>query len=144
MANAKDVLFRNVTNLHKAIFKASKGRLLGRGAGMPVLILTTTGAKSGKKRESMLTSPLVDGDRVMLVASYGGDDRNPAWFHNLKADPDVEVTMGGRTRAMRAKVADAGERAELWPRITGAHKNYAGYQRRTDREIPVVILEPKE
>ena len=90
----------------------------------------------------MLTSPLVLGDKVMLVASYGGDDREPSWCQNLRRPPQVEITMEGKTRAMRAHIADAAERAELWPQITSAHANYAGYQRKTDREIPVVVLEP--
>jgi len=78
----------------------------------------------------------------VLVASYGGDDRHPAWFLNLREKPDVEVTMLGRTRNMRARLASAKEKAELWPQITKAYRGYASYQRRTQRDIPMVILEP--
>jgi deazaflavin-dependent oxidoreductase (nitroreductase family) len=120
----------------------SDGRLLNRFFGMPVVRLTTTGRKSGKQRATMLTTPVHDGDRVVLVASYGGDDRHPAWFLNLRANPDVQIIMLGRRRAMRARVATAEEKAELWPRIVAAYKGYGGYQQRTDRDIPVVILEP--
>ena len=137
-----DALFKIVNAVHQPIFRLSKGRIGGRGLGMPVLVLTTTGAKSGAKRSVMLTSPLQLGDSYVLVASRGGDDRNPAWLHNLQADPAVEVELDGRTRPMRARVADAAERAELWPRIVADHSNYGSYQSKTDREIPVVVLDP--
>jgi deazaflavin-dependent oxidoreductase (nitroreductase family) len=138
----KDHLFRTVTAVHRGIFAATNGRVTGRGMGMPVLILTTTGRTTGQLRQTMLTTPLEIDDTITLVASFGGDDREPAWCKNLRANPDVEVTMRGKKRQMRARVADAAERADLWPRITSAHANYAGYQRKTDREIPVVVLEP--
>jgi deazaflavin-dependent oxidoreductase (nitroreductase family) len=142
MANGKDIYLKAVTRLHEAVFRASRGKLLNRGAGMPVLMLTTTGRRSGQARTTMLTSPLQDGDAIMLVASKGGDDHNPAWFLNLRDHPQVQVTMGGTTRPMNARVADADEKALLWPRIVADHDNYAGYQRKTDRDIPVVVLEP--
>lgn len=142
MMQPKDVVARLVTGFHEQVFKATKGRVAGSAFGMPVVMVTTTGRKSGKPRTTMLTSPVHDGDTVVLVASYGGDDRHPAWFLNLRDNPDVEVTMEGRTRRMRARVASAEERAELWPRCTAVYKGYASYQKRTDREIPLVILEP--
>jgi deazaflavin-dependent oxidoreductase (nitroreductase family) len=138
----KDTLFRAVTSLHRAIFSATNGKVAGRGMGMPILVLTTTGRTSGKLRETMLSTPLVEGDTVILVASFGGDDREPSWCKNIRENPAVEIDMEGRKRAMTAHVADAAERADLWPKITSAHANYAGYQRKTDREIPVVILDP--
>jgi deazaflavin-dependent oxidoreductase (nitroreductase family) len=142
MAHIKDLIARNVTSFHATLFRLSNGRIAGRLFGMPVLMLTTTGRKSGKRRTTMLTSPVVDGDRVVLVASYGGDSRHPTWFLNLRADPDVEVVMGGRTRRMRARVASPEEKGELWPRVVDAYRVYGQYQKRTDRDIPVVILEP--
>lgn len=142
MANLKDQLFKVGTSLHEAIFRASKGKVLGRGLGMPMLVLETTGAKSGQRRSTMLSTPLVDGEVVVLVASFGGDDRNPAWFHNVQAHPEVEITMDGATRPMVARVAGPDERDRLWEQITTAHSNYAGYQKRTERVIPVVVLEP--
>jgi deazaflavin-dependent oxidoreductase (nitroreductase family) len=142
VVNAKDLVARTVTSMHEMIFKASSGRLLGSFGGMPVLILTTTGRKSGRKRSTMLTSPVRDGDRLVIVASYGGDDRHPAWFLNLRDNPDVTVTMGGRTRPMRARVATDEEKAELWPQVIAAYKGYEGYQQRTSREIPLVVLVP--
>jgi deazaflavin-dependent oxidoreductase (nitroreductase family) len=142
VANAKDIGARIVTGFHEAVFRLSNGRFANRGFGMPVLILTTIGRKTGKKRATMLTSPVQDGERVVLVASYGGDDRHPTWFLNVRDNPDVEITMEGRTRSMRARVASPEEKAELWPRIVAAYAGYGQYQRRTDRDIPVVICEP--
>lgn len=109
---------------------------------MPVVMLTTTGRKSGEPRTTMLTTPLQDGDAIMLVASNNGGDRDPAWLLNLRDNPKVEVTIGGRTSPMTARVADAVEKAELWPRILADHAHYGGYQDKTERDIPVVVLEP--
>jgi deazaflavin-dependent oxidoreductase (nitroreductase family) len=124
------------------LFKATSGRIGGRIMGMPALILHTTGRKSGQLRTTMLTAPIVEDGRIVLVASYGGDDREPTWALNLRANPAVEVTMGGATRPMTAHVAGAEEKAELWPRVTSTYKGYAGYQTKTERDIPLVILEP--
>ena len=139
---AKDVAARVVTGIHEFVFRATDGRLLGRVAGMPVVMLTTTGRKSGKARTTMLTSPVRDGEKVVLVASYGGDHRHPAWFLNLRANPDVEIIMAGVHRSMRARVATPAEKAAIWPSVVEAYSGYGGYQRRTERDIPVVILEP--
>lgn len=141
--NARDIILKGVTGLHETIFRVSNGKLLNRGSGMPVLMLTTTGRKSGEPRTTMLTSPLQDGDTIMLVASNGGEHHHPAWFLNLRDDPSVKVTMGGTTTPMTAHVADADKKAVLWPRIVADHDNYAGYQRNTERDIPVVVLEPQ-
>jgi deazaflavin-dependent oxidoreductase (nitroreductase family) len=137
-----ETVLKLVTGLHKTIFKVSNGRVANRGSGMPVLMLTTTGRKSGQPRTTMLTSPLQDDGRIVLVGSNGGDDRDPAWIGNLRADPSVSVTMEGRTVPMTAHVADPAEKAELWPRIVADHAHYAGYQAKTERDIPVVVLEP--
>ena len=139
----KDRLFRAGNRVHRWVFTKSKGRLFGRAGGMPVVLLETIGAKSGERRQSMLTAPVVDGERVVLVASFGGDRRNPAWYHNVLAHPDVIATRTGRRDEMTARVATETERAELWPRIVSAYKGYAGYQEKTERTIPVVILEPR-
>lgn len=142
VSGVKDVVARVLTAMHEQLFKATRGRIGGTGFGMPVLMITTIGRKSGKPRTTMLTSPVQDGDAVVIVASYGGDNRHPAWFLNLQANPDVELTMSGRTQNMTARVASGEERSELWPRVTEKYRGYAAYQRRTDREIPLVILEP--
>ena len=111
---------------------------------MPGRELSTTGRKSGKTRKTILTSPVQEGDALVIVASYGGDNRHPAWFLNLRDNPDVEVTMRGSKRRMRARVASAEERARLWPLVVKKYRGYAAYQRRTVREIPLVILEPAD
>jgi deazaflavin-dependent oxidoreductase (nitroreductase family) len=142
VANAKDIGARIVTGFHEAVFRLSKGRIGNRGFGMPVLILTTTGRKTGKQRTTMLTSPVQDGDQLVLVASYGGDDRHPTWFLNLRDNPQVEITMDGRARRMRARVATPEEKEKLWPRVVAAYRGYGQYQKRTERDIPLVICEP--
>jgi len=126
---------------HTAIFRLTRGRIGGRVAGGPVLLLHHTGAKSGKRRISPLLY-LSDGQRMMIVASKGGYTKHPGWFHNLKAKPDtyVELPREGKV-AVRARQASPDEREELWPRVVDLYKGYAAYQRSTSREIPVVILD---
>lgn len=138
-----DFQLKAMNAIHRAILALSFGKVGWTGAGMPVLELTTTGRKSGEKRAVMLTSPYQEGDRIVIVASRGGDDAHPAWFLNLRDNPDVDVAYKGEPkRAMKAHVADAGERARLWPLVIKDHKNYADYQTKTEREIPLVVLEP--
>jgi deazaflavin-dependent oxidoreductase (nitroreductase family) len=130
---------------HRAILRASGGRALTSPFGMPAVELQVTGRKSGQPRRTMLTAPIMDDDRVVLVASKGGDDRDPEWYRNLLVNPDVEIKVisTGATRQLRARPATADEKAEMWPTIVAAYKGYAGYQKRTSRDIPVVICEPR-
>ena len=138
-----DVLLKAMNTLHRGVLRISGGRLGWRAGGMPVVELTTRGRKSGQPRVVMLTSPVQEGDAIVIVASRGGDDHHPAWFLNLRGDPDVEVAFAGKPKQrMRARVANPEERAALWPRVTDASPRYAGYQTKTDREIPLVLLEP--
>ena len=139
----KDALHKVSTGIHRAVFNASKVRIFGKAFGMPVAELVTTGRRSGKERSTMLAVPIVDGDRLVLVASFGGDDRRPAWYLNLQANPQVGSTIAGSIRTMIARIATEEERAELWPRITSVFEGYARYQERTERPIPVIVLEPK-
>ena len=132
-----------MNGLHRVVVGATGGRVGWRALGMPVVQLTTKGRRTGQERTSMLTSPYQEGDNIILVASRGGDDRNPAWFLNLRDNPEVTVAVGGSSpRRMKAEVAGSDERARLWPMIIKDHANYAGYQKKTDREIPVVVLVP--
>jgi len=138
-----DVGFKAMNAVHRLLLRVSGGRVGWTAQEMPVLELTTTGRRSGRPRSVMLTSPLQEGPVLVVVASRGGDDLPPAWFLNLRDDPDVGVRLQGRpTQRMRARVATMAERERLWPRVTADHRNYAAYQARTTREIPLVLLEP--
>ena len=134
---------RLINRLHRGVLKISGGHVGSRFGSMPVVELHTRGRTSGRRRSAMLTAPVHDEGRYVLVASKGGDPRHPSWYLNLVQHPDVELTVAGRTIPMRARTATPAERADLWPRITRAYRGYAGYQRRTKREIPVVICEPR-
>ena len=128
---------------HAIVYRATGGRIGHRFPGSPpMLLLEHVGAKSGTRR----TTPLVyvsDGDHVVLVASKGGHPRHLAWFHNLRANPDATIQVGSERRAVRARVADSKERTRLWPKAVATYSGYSGYQQRTQREIPLVILEPR-
>ncbi len=138
-----DAAGKIMSELHRSVLRLSGGRVGSSAMGMPAVELHTIGRVSGQPRSTMLTSPVHSEARVVLVASKGGDDRHPDWYRNLVANPDVEVTMRGTTRAMRARTASAEEKAELWPTIVATYKGYAGYQSRTRRDIPLVICEPR-
>jgi len=139
-----DLALKTMNTVHRVMQKVTLGKVGWQFGDMPVLELTTIGRKSGQPRSVMLTSPWQEGDTYVIVASRGGDDTHPAWFLNLRDNPEVEVALKGKARqAMHARVADADERARLWPLLTKDHQNYAGYQTKTDREIPLVLLEPK-
>ena len=138
-----DSILKLMNRTHRVFIALSGGRVGRSFAGMPVVELTTIGRKSGQPRVCLLTSPYQEGDRTYIVASRGGDDHNPAWFLNLLDDPEVTVSIqGGPAQEMHAEVADPAERARVWPLIASKHTNYAGYQRKTQREIPVVVLTP--
>jgi deazaflavin-dependent oxidoreductase (nitroreductase family) len=138
-----DVFFKGMNDFHRMMLAVSGGRWGGSFSGMTTVELHTTGRKSGRRRSVMLTAPVREPGRVVLVASKGGDERDPDWYRNLVANPEVELTIEGATQPMRARTATEAERAELWPRIVAASSGYGGYQRRTTRQIPVVILEPR-
>ena len=126
---------------HTLVYRLTRGLIGHRIPGGPsMLLLEHVGAKSGKKR----TSPLLymkDGDDLVIVASKGGYPKHPGWYHNLRAHPETTVQVGAETRPVRARVADPDERERLWPRVVAGYGGYSGYQERTDREIPLVLLE---
>ena len=127
---------------HRSLLKLTGGRWPRRIMGMATIELHTTGRKSGQRRSNMLTAPLIDDQRVVVVASKGGHSDHPDWYKNLTANPDVELTIDDVTTPWRARTATPEEKAELWPEITKRYKGYEGYQRNTERDIPVVICEP--
>lgn len=130
------------TKLHTSLYRATGGRVGGRLLGCPVLLLVTTGRKTGRQR----TTPLLyleDGGRYTIVASNGGASRDPVWWLNLQASPDATVEIGARKLRVRAHEVAGGEKRRLWKRLVGMYASYEAYRRRTDREIPVVLLEPQ-
>ena len=138
-----DFRFKAMNLLHRIVLAVSGGRLGWTAMDMPVLELTTTGRKSGQPHSVMLTSPRQEGSVLVVVASGGGDLRPPAWFLNLRDNPDVEVRLQGEPRRrMRGRVATPAERQRLWPLIIARHNNYAGYQKVTTREIALALMEP--
>ncbi len=142
MSNRRAML--TMTALHRAIVRLTGGRLGWSIGEMRVIELETVGRRSGERRRAMLTVPVEEGDRLVVIASRGGDDAMPAWYLNLQAEPRVGVAeQGGAARPYRARTADPQERERLWPRAVAAYRGYAAYQRRTERLIPVVILEPE-
>jgi deazaflavin-dependent oxidoreductase (nitroreductase family) len=138
-----DLVLKSMNLVHRGVLAVSFGKLGWSAGGMGVLELTTTGRKSGEPRSVMLTSPLQEGDTIVIVASRGGDDQHPAWYLNLEANPAVQVVWKGKPKAaMQARTATAEERERMWPLITAKAKNYADYQTKTEREIPLVLLTP--
>ncbi len=131
-----------VSRIHVTLFRLTGGRVGSRiGNNLPVLLLTTTGRKTGKRR----TTPLLyveDGGRYVIVASVGGAPKHPAWYLNLRADPSATIEVGSRTLAVRAETAEADERDRLWQALTRMYPTYDAYQARTTRTIPVVALTP--
>jgi deazaflavin-dependent oxidoreductase (nitroreductase family) len=140
-----NLAFKAMNAVHRGVLAITGGRAGWTASNMPVLELTTTGRRTGRPRSVMLTSPVQVGTTLVVVASRGGDDQPPAWFLNLQDNPEVGVALQGRpSQPMRARVANADERARLWPQVIADHQNYAGYQARTTREIALVLLEQDE
>jgi len=146
-ANKRGIyLGRRSTKIHVALYRRTGGRI---GSHLPgwtearILLVDHTGAKSGAKR----TSPVMyheDGDAVAVVASKAGQPTNPAWFHNLKANPDTTIQIGSVVREVRARVATDEERDRLWPKFVAFYPGYEFFQRSAKgRKIPIVILDPR-
>jgi deazaflavin-dependent oxidoreductase (nitroreductase family) len=130
-----------IGTLHRALYRWSDGRLGGRLRGGPVLLLTTTGRKTGQERTWPL-SYLPAGDEVVLIASAHGSPTQPAWYRNLRVYPLVRVQQGGTVRTMSSRVAQGVERARLWEHFVAQYPVAADYQRNAGRELPVVLLHP--
>jgi len=133
---------KRIGKWHVRLYRATGGLLGRRVDGLDILLLTTTGKKTGIAR----TVPLPyyrDGSNYLLIASFGGNDKHPAWFHNLSANPLVELQVGAKRIRARAEVADGAERERLWSDITRDYPRYLQYQAKTERTIPVVVLHPQ-
>jgi deazaflavin-dependent oxidoreductase (nitroreductase family) len=139
-----DLTFKAMNAVHRVLLGLSRGRLGWTVANMPALELTTIGRRSGEPRKVWLTSPVQEGSVLVVVASRGGDDHAPAWFLNLRDNPEVLVRLDGQEpEPRRARIANTEERQRLWPQVIAGYRGYAAYQERTDREIPLVFLEPR-
>ena len=128
-----------LSKAHTFWYRATGVALGSRLKGMPVLLLTTTGRKSGRPR----TTPLMyleDGEDMVVIASNSGDDRDPGWWRNLKAHPAATIQLQRERRSVRAERASAGEKARIWPALIARNADYEEYAKRTARDIPVVIL----
>jgi F420H(2)-dependent quinone reductase len=133
--------FRILGGIHRAVYRATGGKIGGRMGKAPVLLLTTTGRKSGKPR----TTPLLyarAGDGYVLIASKGGAERDPLWYRNLQATPRAEIQVGRKTKQVRARTAEGEDRDRLWRALTDLYAGYDEYAKKTSRTIPVVVLEP--
>jgi deazaflavin-dependent oxidoreductase (nitroreductase family) len=138
---ARRFLIRLLSRIHGAIYRASRGRVLGRIAGMPVLLLTTTGRRSGKPCTATLTY-FREGNTFVVIGSFGGSDLPPAWWLNLQRDPRASLLIGGTTSMVTARAATPEEHDRLWPLVTETYSGYARYQQRTTRLVPIVLLTP--
>ena len=136
MADVNDFNAQNIDE-----FRAHGGRLGGNFEGAPMLLLHSTGAKSGTERVNPVMYQAVGADYAVF-ASKAGAPTNPDWFHNLVANPDASIEVGTETKKVRARVATGAEREVIWTTQKARYPGFADYERRTDREIPVVILEP--
>jgi deazaflavin-dependent oxidoreductase (nitroreductase family) len=135
-------MIRVTSALNKCLYRATGGVIGGRFGKADILLLTTTGRKTGRRR----TTPLLylkDGEDFVLIASNAGDDRNPGWWVNLKADPHGSVQIGRARTAITARQATPEEKTRLWPSVIDIYPGYDEYTTRTNREIPVVILSPQ-
>ena len=135
----KDTLSRAVTTLHTQLIRRTGGKIGGHLGKEPFMLLTTTGRRSGQPRVTPLLC-IRDGDRYLAIGSNGGDDRTPQWVRNLEANPEATLDLLGETFPVRATIATPEEKKALWPKALAAYKGYANYQRKTSRDIPVVIL----
>jgi deazaflavin-dependent oxidoreductase (nitroreductase family) len=141
MSSAANTVQKIIMKVHTSVYRATGGKVAGRVFKSPVLLLTTTGRKSGRER----TSPLLyleDGENLVIVASNGGAPKHPAWWLNLKTNPEAMAEIGDRKLRVRAEQANPEEKDRLWPKLVAMYGSYEDYQKRTDREIPVVILHP--
>lgn len=133
--------FRLFTGWHAKLYKLTGGRFFGGGDGGSVLVLTHRGAKSGKVRDTPLMF-LREDDDYLIIASAGGDEHNPGWYYNLLANPETTINVGGEEIPVTARDAGA-HRDELWAKVVTAEPRFGDYESKTDRVIPVVILEPR-
>jgi F420H(2)-dependent quinone reductase len=133
---------RFFTALNVLVYRLSGGRLMNRMEGAPICVVTMTGRRSGRKKSiCLMYTP--HGRQVLLVASLGGAPRNPVWYYNLKAHPQIDIQVGRLRRTMIAREASAAERSSLWPVVVANYRSFEAYQQRTAREIPLFVCTPE-
>jgi deazaflavin-dependent oxidoreductase (nitroreductase family) len=140
-SRAQNLVGKVAGKAHSSLYRATDGRVGGRFLGGPVLLLNTTGRKSGQRR----TTPLlyvIDGEDFVIIASNGGAPKHPAWYLNLKANPDATVEIEGRETRVRAEEASPEDKGRLWQKMVEMYSGYDGYQRKAEREIPLLVLHP--
>lgn len=133
---------RSLGRLNTPIYRLTRGRLMNKVGRAPVMLLTSTGRRSGKQR----TAPVVygvDGERLVVISSNGGNHNAPGWAYNLKANADAEVEIGGERRSVRARVAEGEERAELWRKMNAEYAGFDEYDANVTRDIALFVLEPR-
>jgi deazaflavin-dependent oxidoreductase (nitroreductase family) len=135
-------MLRTAGKLNVPIYRLTRGRVMGKVGRAPVLLLTSTGRRSGQPRTAPVLF-LLDGERIVVIGSNAGNRHAPAWSHNLKANPDAAVQIRGERRTVRARVAEGDERAELWTKMNAQYAGFDDYDERTSREIAVFVLEPR-
>lgn len=141
MPGIADRLLGAAGKVHTSVYRASGGKVLGRMLGSEVLLLNTVGRKTGQER----TTPLLylqDGDGYAIVASKGGSPKHPAWYHNLNANPETTIEVGNKKIPVRAEEVHGEEKRRLWRGLVRMYPSYEDYQKKTDREIPVLLLKP--
>ncbi len=136
-------LMKVIGIVHTSLYKASGGRLARNMRGSEVVLLTTTGRKSGKQRTTPLFG-LADGEDWTVIASQGGHHEHPHWYLNLRDNPDVTLQVGSETMRMRAETAEGAERERLWAPMAAMYDGYDEYQKLTTRVVPLVVLKPAE
>jgi deazaflavin-dependent oxidoreductase (nitroreductase family) len=135
-------LLRALGKLNVPIYRATRGRLLGKVGRAPVLLLTSKGRRTGQQRTAPVLY-LTDGERIVVIGSNAGNSHAPAWSHNLKANPEAEIEIRSSRRPVRARVAEGEERAELWEKMNAQYEGFEEYDQRTSRDIAVFVLEPR-
>ena len=143
LSGAANLALKVGTIVHSGVYRATGGRLLGRMGQSPILLLNTIGRKSGKKRATPLLY-IVEGEDFVIIASKGGAPTQPAWYLNLKANPDASVEVGDRKVRVRAEEVEGEEKERLWKKMANMYPTYDDYQNKTKREIPLLVLHPRK
>jgi deazaflavin-dependent oxidoreductase (nitroreductase family) len=143
LSGAANLALKLGSSVHAGVYRATGGKLFGRMGTSPILLLNTVGRKSGNKRATPLLY-VVDGEDFVIIASKGGTPTHPAWYLNLKANPDVTVEVGDRKVRVRAEEVSGEEKARLWQKMSEMYPTYDDYQNKTERQIPLLVLHPRD